>query len=120
MGRQSFNRKIHDICARGSSKYPVKYEHHYTSSKYGKYVYNVSINGINLWQAVLQDMPIGTGWTWHYYADTEDRCAKEVFKQFSRYLRRLTKINKLLGGHFNRHKIWQAWIDNYKSNNKQL
>ena len=96
-----------------NGKWP-KLKHNYTSQKYGGYVYNISINGRELWEGALQDMPVGTNWMWHFYSESEDECAKKVYKLLTKYLKRVTKLNNLSGGHYTRHKKWRKWISNYE------
>ncbi|MDD5013529.1 MAG: hypothetical protein PHW73_00320 [Atribacterota bacterium] len=121
MERKNLNKLIPEIIRSRKKPYPV-YKYNFKSDKYD-YVYNESINEITYWHGRLDDIisyvtEYGTpGITsWDYYCDSEEECAKQVYKMIKIYLLRIKRQNKKRdNGHFRRYFNWQKWISNYES-----
>jgi len=118
---ENYNKLIPQLLHAGKKPYPV-YKYNFKSEKYN-YVYNESLNEYTYWHGRLCDIIFYTtqygnsGVTsWDFYSDSEEKCAKEVYKTIKKYLSRITRQNKLqCSGHYKRHIKWQEWITNYES-----
>ena len=117
---KNYNKLIPKLKSLRKKPYPV-YKYNFKSDKYD-YVYNESLDNITYWHGRLDGIIFYTtkystsGLTsWDYYSDSEERCAKEVYKMIKKYLRRITRQNKSYdNGHYRRHINWQKWIANYE------
>ena len=120
MAKNNLNKLIPEIMRSRKKPYPV-YKYNFKSEKYD-YVYNETINDITYWHGRLEGLiPYVTKYgtsgitSWDYYSDSEEKCAREVFKTITKYMSRVARQNKKRdNGHFRRHLNWQKWIARYQ------
>ena len=117
----NYNKLIPELLSSRKKPYPV-HEYNFKSSKYN-YIYNESVNNITYWHGRLQYIiyyvtKYGTdGFTsWDYYSDSEEGCAKELYKTIKKHIKKLSRENKRYANrNKKKHINWQNWLINYEN-----
>lgn len=83
------------------------------SKKY-MYVYRIVLHGTEQWEAKLLDIPPGSGDSWNYYNESEEKCARAVFTIIMTHRNSLIKLYRKTGQYLTRIRIWDRWLRNYR------